>query len=147
MQSRTATITQFVSCCLIEQGKGHELEEAVRASADHLRSALPQSMESLGSRHGDAVASAVARQLGELLTVSGKPRGDYSTFLSAISALQNDITETRGLIATYREQVDGTRKSIMHSPSLLTIIGAYSLKGDFSPHGFNWRRITHGQTS
>ncbi|MHB8250396.1 AAA family ATPase [Acidithiobacillus sp.] len=90
----------------IEQGKGHELEEAVRASADHLRSALPQSMESLGSRHGDAVASAVARQLGELLTASGKPRGDYSTLLSAISALQNDLTETRGLIATYREQVD-----------------------------------------
>lgn len=90
----------------IEQGRGHELEDAVRASVDHLRSALPQSMESLGSRHGDAVASAVARQLSELLTAGGKPRGDYSALLSAIAVLQNDMAETRGRIASYREQVD-----------------------------------------
>ena len=90
----------------IEQGRGHELEEAVRASVDHLRSALPQSMEALGSRHGDAVAGAVARQLGELLTATGKPRGEYSTLLGTIAALQERITETRGEIAKYRDQVD-----------------------------------------
>ena len=90
----------------IEQGRGHELEDAVRASVDHLRSALPQSMEALGSRHGDAVAGAVARQLSELLTAGGKPRGDYSALLSTITVLQNDMAETRGRIASYREQVD-----------------------------------------
>lgn len=90
----------------IEQGKGHELEDAVRASADHLRAALPESMESLGSRYGDAVASAVARQLGDLQTATGRPRGEYLALLNEIDALQTNVAESRRLIGAYREQVD-----------------------------------------
>ena len=90
----------------IEQGRGHELEEAVRASVAHLRSALPESMESLGSQHGDAVANAVARQLGDLQTATGRPRGEYLALLNEIDTLQTNVAESRRLIGAYRAQVD-----------------------------------------
>ncbi len=90
----------------VEQGSGQAIHAAVDHATDHLRRALNTSLGEVASSTGERVIDAVRTQRAELLTATGKPRGDYAEMSSKRQALAEQIAELDGRIATYRHQVD-----------------------------------------
>ncbi|MGE0049357.1 MAG: AAA family ATPase [Acidithiobacillus sp.] len=90
----------------VEQGKGQEISDAVQASTEHLRSALPDGVHALTSTQGDRVHEAVEAEIALLVTSTGRPRGDYLTLQSDIGAIRDRIQEIRAAIRQYETQVD-----------------------------------------
>ncbi len=90
----------------VEQGKGQEITEAVQASTEHLRSALPDGVHALASTQGDRVHEAVETEIATLVTSTRRPTGDYLALQSDIAALRDRIQETRAAIRQYEIQVD-----------------------------------------
>ncbi len=67
---------------------------------DTARSSLHSALESevgevLGGRRGRALPQSIERQLGELVTSNGKPRGIYKEAIDRREALQADLAELR----------------------------------------------------
>lgn len=90
----------------IEQGMGQELGEAVSHAGDHLKSVLGASLGEVTSSGGDDVTRQVRAQLEELLTGTGKPRGDYKLSGERITALEEELQTLDQRVAAYRQQVD-----------------------------------------
>jgi DNA repair exonuclease SbcCD ATPase subunit len=67
---------------------------------DSARSSLHSALESevgavLGGKRGRALPDAVDKQLAELVTSTGKPRGDYKTLIDEVDELQNELEGLR----------------------------------------------------
>lgn len=91
----------------IEQGAGAELRAAVANAADHLRSALNESLGEVASSGGDEVLASVEAMRNELLTpASGAPRGPFAEARKREATLAEELTRTDGQIDTYRRNVD-----------------------------------------
>lgn len=90
----------------IEQGMGQELDEAVSHAGDHLKSVLGASLGEVTSSGGDEVIRQVRVQLDELLTGTGKPRGDYKLSGERIAVLDEELQALDQRIGAYRQQVD-----------------------------------------
>lgn len=90
----------------IEQGMGQELGEAVTHAGDHLKSILGASLGEVTSSGGDDVTRQVRAQLDELLTGTGKPRGDYKLSGERITVLEEELQMLDQRVAAYRQQVD-----------------------------------------
>lgn len=90
----------------VEQGSGQDIEKAVQHAGGHLKSALNNLVGEVASSGGDEVIQAVERQRKELLTSTGKPRGDYLDLANARQALQQETTDLQSRIEQYRAQVD-----------------------------------------
>lgn len=80
----------------VQQGQSFgalDLPETARSS---LHSALESEVgEVLGGRRGRALPQAIDKQLGELVTSNGKPRGAYKDALDRREALQADLEDLR----------------------------------------------------
>lgn len=81
----------------VRQGRSFgalELPESARSS---LHSALESEVgEVLGGRGARALPEAVERQLGELVTATGRPRGPYKALLEEVEALEAELEGLRG---------------------------------------------------
>jgi len=80
----------------VQQGQSFgalNLPETARSS---LHSALESEVGAvLGGRRGRALPQAIEKQLGELVTSSGRPRGAYKDLIDRRQALQDDLTGLR----------------------------------------------------
>lgn len=90
----------------VEQGTGQDIEKAVEHAGDHLKSALNNLVGEVASTGGDDVIQAVERQRAELLTGTGKPRGEYLQLEKERTERQAEIDELEARIEQYRTQVD-----------------------------------------
>lgn len=81
-----------------------DLPESARFS---LHSALESEVgEVLGGRRGRALPQAIEKQLGELVTSSGKPRGVYKDAIDRREALQSDLEGLRTRRAELSQTLD-----------------------------------------
>lgn len=93
----------------IEQGAAQDLRQAVLHAADHLRRALDQGLGDVAASGGDEVVAQVRRLRDELLTGTGKPRGELARAEDEVATLAPLLDELQRAIATYRQQVDQLR--------------------------------------
>jgi len=91
----------------IQQGKAHELKDAVDSATDHLRSALADAFGEIVAGDGDEILAAVLAARGELISgVQKKPRGPYETALQQQHELEDALASLNEVIADYRDKVD-----------------------------------------
>ncbi|WP_404367348.1 AAA family ATPase [Marinobacter sp.] len=90
----------------IEQGTGQDVEQAVSHAGNHLKSALSSLLGEVASTGGDDIINAVRDQRGELLTATGRPRGEYSELAQLQATLEQEARELQERINTYQSQVD-----------------------------------------
>ena len=90
----------------VEQGTGQDIEKAVLHAGGHLKSALNNLVGEVASTGGDEVIQAVEQQRKELLTATGKPRGDYLTLANNRETLQQQVTDLQARVEQYQVQVD-----------------------------------------
>jgi len=90
----------------IEQGMGQELEGVVSHAGEHLKSVLGASLGEVTSSRGDGILRQVRGQLDELLTGTGKPRGEYRSSIERQAELSEQLQGLDQRIANYRQQVD-----------------------------------------
>ena len=78
----------------VQQGQSFgtlDLPDSARLS---LQSALESEVgEVLGGRRGRALPDAVDKQLSELVTSTGRPRGDYKDLIDELETLRSDLVE------------------------------------------------------
>nr|WP_251068218.1 AAA family ATPase [Marinobacter sp. C7] len=90
----------------VEQGTGQDIEKAVEHAGDHLKSALNNLVGEVASTGGDDVIQAIEKQRAELLTGTGKPRGEYLQLEKERAGLEAEIAELGARIEQYQAQVD-----------------------------------------
>ncbi len=90
----------------VEQGTGQDIELAVGNASDHLQSALNSLVGEVASSGGDEVIQAVEQQRAELLTATGKPRGDYAQLDRDRQQLNVRLAELDERIERYQSLVD-----------------------------------------
>lgn len=90
----------------VAQGTGQEIEKAVQHAGGHLKSALNNLVGDIASSGGDDVIEAVEQQRQELLTATGKPRGDYLSLAGARETLQQQVSDLQARVEQYGAQVD-----------------------------------------
>src|SRR5680860_423115 len=90
----------------VEQGTGQDIEKAVLHAGGHLKSALNNLVGEVASSGGDDVIQAVEQQRQELLTATGKPRGDYLALVNARETLQQKVSDLQARVDQYKVQVD-----------------------------------------
>jgi len=94
----------------IEQGAAHAVRESVLNAADHLRSALDESLGEVAASGGDEVVTQVRKLRDELLTGTGKPRAEYQKSIDDAKVLEEQVIELEQSLASYRDQVDQLRQ-------------------------------------
>ncbi|MGM0768868.1 MAG: AAA family ATPase [Pseudomonadota bacterium] len=90
----------------VEQGSGQNVHDAVAYAGDHLKSALNSLLGEVASSGGDDVIQQVQSQRAELLTVTGKPRGDYARLGDEQHTLANELDSLDERIRQYQALVD-----------------------------------------
>ncbi|MDS1309964.1 AAA family ATPase [Marinobacter xiaoshiensis] len=90
----------------VEQGTGQNIENAVLHAGGHLKSALNNLVGEVASSGGDEIIQAVEQQRKELLTSTGKPRGDYLELANTREALQLQVRDLKSRVEQYKAQVD-----------------------------------------
>lgn len=90
----------------VEQGTGQDIEKAVLHAGGHLKSALNSLVGEVASSGGDDVIQAVEQQRQELLTATGKPRGDYLALVNSRETLQQKVSDLQARVDQYKVQVD-----------------------------------------
>ncbi len=90
----------------VEQGSGQNVHDAVAYAGDHLKSALNSLLGEVASSGGDDVIQQVQAQRAELLTATGKPRGDYARLGEEQSELAAELEALDERVAHYQSMVD-----------------------------------------
>ncbi|WP_152207552.1 AAA family ATPase [Marinobacter changyiensis] len=90
----------------VEQGTGQDIELAVGNASEHLQSALNNLVGEVASSGGDEVIQSVEQQRAELLTTTGKPRGDYVQLDRDRQQLETRLVELDERIERYQSLVD-----------------------------------------
>jgi len=90
----------------VEQGSGQNLHDAVAYAGDHLKSALNSLLGEVASAGGDDVIQQVQNQRAELLTATGKPRGDYARLGEERQDLETELAALEERIGQYQSLVD-----------------------------------------
>ena len=90
----------------VEQGTGQDIEKAVLHAGGHLESALNNLVGEVASSGGDEIIEAVEQQRKELLTSTGKPRGEYLDLANTRESLQQQTSDLQARVEQYKDQVD-----------------------------------------
>ncbi|WP_417517997.1 AAA family ATPase, partial [Marinobacter sp.] len=90
----------------VEQGTGQDIEKAVLHAGGHLKSALNNLVGEVASSGGDEIIEAVEQQRKELLTSTGKPRGEYLDLANTRESLQQQTSDLQARVEQYKDQVD-----------------------------------------
>lgn len=76
----------------VQQGQSFGALELPDSARSNLHSALESEVgEVLGGKRGRALPDTVDRQLSELVTSTGRPRGDYKDLIDEVDTLQSDL--------------------------------------------------------
>lgn len=80
----------------VQQGQSFGALDLPDSARSNLHSALESEVGSvLGGKRGRALPDAVDKQLAELVTSTGKPRGDYKTLIDEVDELKNELEGLR----------------------------------------------------
>ncbi len=92
----------------VEQGSAQQLDvgHAREHLHDALRGQVDASAGALAASGGDELLEQLRAQRGELLTGTGKPRGDYAEVAARVETLQAELAALDAQIDAYRQQVD-----------------------------------------
>ncbi|WP_258128131.1 AAA family ATPase [Achromobacter anxifer] len=91
----------------IQQGDGHNLQEAAGYAGAHLRDALTQLSGELASGDGDRLYDRVAAERGALLDArNGRPKGAYKEAEDALARAQAERDECAQAMAQLNADVD-----------------------------------------
>ncbi|OEY67605.1 AAA family ATPase [Marinobacter sp. X15-166B] len=90
----------------VEQGSGQDIEAAAQHAGDHLQAALHSMLGEVASSGGDDLIQTVAAQRSNLLTPTGKPRGEYATLATRKAELSAGLATLEQRIGQYQAQVD-----------------------------------------
>lgn len=90
----------------VEQGSGQNVHDAVAYAGDHLKSALNSLLGEVASTGGDDVIQQVQSQSAELLTGTGKPRGEYARLRDEQQSLEIELSALDERISQYQTLVD-----------------------------------------
>lgn len=93
----------------IDQGKAQQLRDAVRHAADHLRSALDESLGAVAASDGDEVVAQLRKRRDELLTSTGRPKAAYLKTIDEAAEFGRQVADLQQALETYRGQVDQLR--------------------------------------
>ncbi|AEQ53609.1 AAA family ATPase [Pelagibacterium halotolerans] len=81
----------------VQQGHSFGALDLPQSARANLHSALESEVGTvLGGRRGRALPQAIEKQLGELVTGGGKPRGAYKELIDNIETLQTDLADLQG---------------------------------------------------
>lgn len=76
----------------VQQGQSFGALDLPDSARSNLHSALESEVgEVLGGRRGRALPDAVDKQLSELVTSTGRPRGDYKELIDEVETLRSDL--------------------------------------------------------
>mgnify|MGYP006268855753 FL=1 len=76
----------------VQQGQSFGALDLPDSARSNLHSALESEVgEVLGGRRGRALPDAVDKQLSELITSAGRPRGDYKELIDEVETLRSDL--------------------------------------------------------
>ena len=76
----------------VQQGQSFGALDLPDSARSNLHSALESEVgEVLGGKRGRALPDAVDKQLSELVTSTGRPRGDYKELLAEVETLRSDL--------------------------------------------------------
>lgn len=90
----------------VEQGTGQNIEQAAGHASDHLQTALNSLVGEVASSGGDEVIQTVEKQRAELLTGTGKPKGEYAQLELQRQQLESGLVELDERIGRYQSLVD-----------------------------------------
>lgn len=90
----------------VEQGSGQDVKIVAQHAEDHLKSALNSLLGEVASSDGDELIQTVKTQRSELLTATGKPRGDYASLEKQKTELITELQTLEQRIGQYQAQVD-----------------------------------------
>jgi len=80
----------------VQQGQSFGALDLPESARSNLHNALESEVGTvLGGRRGRAMPQAIEKQLGELVTSNGKPRGAYKDLIETTSALQSELEGLR----------------------------------------------------
>ncbi|WP_169566479.1 AAA family ATPase [Sneathiella limimaris] len=80
----------------VQQGQSFGALDLPDSARSNLHSALESEVgEVLGGRRGRALPDAVDKQLSELVTLTGRPRGDYKELIDGIDSLRAELEGLR----------------------------------------------------
>ncbi|MCR9193753.1 MAG: AAA family ATPase [Hyphomonas sp.] len=89
----------------VQQGQSFGALDLPESARSNLHSALESEVGTvLGGRRGRALPQAIDKQLGELVTSNGKPRGAYKDLIEKTDALQSELEGLR----TRRQELANT---------------------------------------
>lgn len=81
----------------VQQGHSFGALDLPQSARANLHSALESEVGTvLGGRRGRALPQAIEKQLGELVTSGGKPRGGYKELIDSAEALKSDLAGLQG---------------------------------------------------
>ncbi|UUP17861.1 AAA family ATPase [Nitratireductor thuwali] len=81
----------------VQQGHSFGALDLPQSARANLHSALESEVGTvLGGRRGRALPQAIEKQLGELVTGGGKPRGAYKELIDNTETLQTDLADLQG---------------------------------------------------
>lgn len=81
----------------VQQGQSFGALDLPDSARSNLHSALESEVgEVLGGKRGRALPDAVDKQLSELVTSTGRPRGDYKELIDEIDSLRSELEGLRG---------------------------------------------------
>ena len=95
----------------IEQGAAHEVRDAVRHAADHLRQALEDSLGEVAASGGDELLAQLRAWRDELLTATGRPRAALQQAVDDEAEAQQRVASLQEALRGYRGQVDQLREA------------------------------------
>jgi len=80
----------------VQQGQSFGALDLPDSARSNLHSALESEVgEVLGGKRGRALPDAVDKQLSELVTSTGRPRGDYKELIDEVVSLRSELEELR----------------------------------------------------
>ena len=80
----------------VQQGQSFGALDIPESARSNLHSALESEVGTvLGGRRGRALPRGIEKQLGELITNNGKPRGEYKVLIEQVGALQDELESLR----------------------------------------------------
>lgn len=80
----------------VQQGQSFGTFDLPESARSNLHSALESEVGTvLGGRRGRALPHAIEKQLGELVTTSSKPRGEYKNLIEYVDSIQNELAALR----------------------------------------------------
>lgn len=127
----------------VQQGQSFRTLDLPESARSNLHTALESEVGTvLGGRRGRALPQAIEKQLGELVTSSGKARGEYKELIERIDALDEDAESLRAR----RRELSETLDQLEDAQESLTRLEAGE-RDEADQKGLDEARQRHSQLS